>query len=234
MWKDYKEISEESGFNYRYAAIQDKNCMYLDFREFSDRKKFSALLDSMFTEMADQGITNLIIDLRNNAGGNSDVGDELLQYLSPVPFQQYGPMTIRYSDHLRRSYPKWEFSEENGIYHKPAGELIPLRPNPHRFAGKGPVFLLTGKQTFSSATDFAWAAQYFGAAKTVGEETGGWLVCFGDTISFRMPHSGILYGTSWKKFYGYGATDAHTHGVLPDYPVAEEDALEHTLQNLIQ
>ncbi|MCD8186418.1 MAG: S41 family peptidase [Rikenellaceae bacterium] len=232
-WKNVQSKPTEPGFDYRYEFLEDKNCMYLDFREFNNTEKFAALLASLFGEIQKRGVAHLIVDLRRNGGGNSELGDELLQYISPVPFRQYGDVTVRYSDPVRSAYPDWGLQPENAIVHYSDNELIPLRPNPYRFAGHGKVYLLTRKETFSATADLAWAVQFFGAGKIVGEETGGWIVCFKDSITRRLAHSGLSYDVSWKKFYGYGAANEHTHGVLPDYPVAEEEALTYTLERLI-
>lgn len=40
----------------------------------------------MFADLKAQGIQNLIIDIRNNGGGDSELGDELLKYLLAKPF----------------------------------------------------------------------------------------------------------------------------------------------------
>ncbi|MCC8019651.1 MAG: hypothetical protein LIO85_07760 [Rikenellaceae bacterium] len=217
---------------YSYSFMNDISTCILDFREFNGFEKFSELIREMFTEMEQRGTENLIIDLRRNGGGNSELGDELFQYISPCPFLQYGGMTVRVSRYLREAFNNIDLGAEDGIhtFDNTPEDLIGLRDNPLRFAGKGNVYLLTGTYTFSSAADFAWAFRYFGMGTVIGEETGGWIISYGDVIHRRMPHSGIPVGCSWKKFYGYGATDSETHGVIPDHTVPADRALDYTIE----
>lgn len=219
---------------YSYSIREDISTAILEFNSFHDTEKFSALLEEMFAEMDGKSIENLIIDLRRNGGGNSELGDELFQYISPVPFAQYGDVTVRISPNLHAAYPGIDGADSVYHYKTSGDDLQGLRDNPLRYAGKGNVYLLTSSGTFSSATDFAWAFQYFGMGTIVGEETGGHIVCFGDVIGTDLPHSGLRVFCSWKKFYGYGATEENTHPVMPDYPVPSDQALEFTIEHLVK
>jgi hypothetical protein len=55
----------------------------MDFRDLNDPNRIKVFADSMFTSLREKGIKNLIIDLRNNGGGDSQVGD-VLNYRLPV------------------------------------------------------------------------------------------------------------------------------------------------------
>ncbi|MEJ8606698.1 hypothetical protein JSO56_07155 [Riemerella anatipestifer] len=50
--------------------------------------------DSAFAEIKNRNIKNLIIDIRKNGGGNSMVGDILLQYIAKTNFRQYFDNTL--------------------------------------------------------------------------------------------------------------------------------------------
>ncbi len=221
-------VSSNEQSDYTFRTLPDKNIGILEFNRFADLDKFKLFLDSTFRVLQQENISNLIIDIRENGGGNSSLGDELFQYISPVPFAQFGKMIIKYSDILKQFYKtrNWKISNPNGIkVHN--SKLKKLRKNKLRYAGN--VFLLTSHYTFSSAADFAWAFKYFKMGSVIGEETGGLAVCFGDIITLELPNSGIFYSVSWKKFYGYGATDDNIHGTLPDYEVDAENALDFAI-----
>jgi len=219
-----KPANNNNQANVHYTLAMDSliNTAIIDFKSFSDFSRFEKFLDSAFTQIKKENIGNLIIDLRRNGGGNSALGDELFQYISPVPFMQYGNVTVKTSDRLKRKMSGYDGA--NGLATYKNDSLIPLRKNDLRYKGK--TYLLTSDYTFSSATDFAWAFQYFKMGTIVGEETGGLIVCFGDVIGQKLPNTGLVFGVSWKKFYGYGATDEHTHGVKPDYEVPAEQAMD--------
>jgi hypothetical protein len=221
---------------YIFKTLPDKNIGIIEFNQFTDFDKFKVFLDSTFQVLQKENIENLIIDIRANGGGNSSLGDELFQYISPVPFAQFGKTIVKYSD-IQKQYAKAENNREvtnpNGIeIYNENMKLIELRENHLRY--KGNVYLLISHSTFSSGASFSWAFKYFKMGTVVGEETGGMAVCFGDVISQKLPNTGLYYGTSYKKFYQYGATDDNIHGTLPDYEVKAEKALDFTIDLITQ
>jgi len=229
---------------YSFKLLDNEQTLLLTFKEFSDLTGFKSFLDSTFTLIRDKDINNLIIDVRGNGGGNSELGDELFQYISPVPFKQFGKVTTKYSDkrkafydayrkkgflkHLSDSkYAKLFLHEAGSIVVENDTILIALRKNPLRF--KGNVYLLTNIESFSSATDFAWCFKKFKMGTIIGEKTGGHIVCFGDLIYMQLPVSKLTLYISHKEFYGYGATDKERHSVLPDHEVKSDNALTYTM-----
>lgn len=235
--------AQKSKFSYHIR--EDKSVAVMEFNAF-DEEGFAPFVEKMFSEIKDKKIENLIIDIRANGGGVSRVGDELFQYISPVPFQQFGKTTTRISEPLRKilfsgKEPRFlevmeaDFGEaiyRDTVIMKPGHDLIPLRENPLRFSGN--VYVLTSIQTFSSATDFAWAFQYFEMGTIVGQAGGGYAVCFGDQIGGMLPHSRMFTGVSFQDFYGYGATKADRRPVYPDIEVPSVGALDYVLEKLIE
>jgi len=217
---------------YSFKQIPNKNIAVVDFRSFSDFNTFEIFLDSIFTIIKNENINNLIIDIRRNGGGNSKLGNEFFQYISQVPFRQFGKTIIKYSK-LQKKFYKEQYNSRipffvNGIKvfgKKP--KLKKLRRNNLRYTGN--TFLLISNTTFSSAASFSWAFKYFNMGKVIGQETGGMAVCFGDVIRQKLPYSNLRFGVSHKKFYQYGATDANNHGTIPDYEVPSIDALKFTI-----
>jgi C-terminal processing protease CtpA/Prc len=107
-------------------------------------------------------------------------------------------------------------------------EIIKLNAISNRFYGS--VYVLTSNFTFSSATDFAWCFKHYNMGKVVGEETGGWGLCYGDNVYAELPNSRLPINVSCKLFYNIGATETSTHGVIPDFQVKSEDALEYVIK----
>jgi len=216
---------------YTFKSLPDKDIGIIEFNQFTDLDKFKVFLDSTFQSLQKENIKNLIIDIRKNGGGNSSLGDEMFQYISPVPFAQFGKTVVKYSDiqkQVHKAMNNQDVTNPNGIeiYNENA-ELIKLRENHLRY--KGNVFLLISHSTFSSAASFSWAFKHFKMGTVIGEESGGMAVCFGDVISQKLPNTGLFYGCSYKKFYQYGATDDNIHGTLPDYNIKSEKALDFTI-----
>jgi len=242
-------IQEEKGASYSFKILKD-SIGYINFLSFNNLSVFKVFSDSVFNILQEKRIKNLIIDIRYNGGGSSKLGDELFQYISPVPFQQWGQTTVKYSKerhdfykyHLREYFlPDISDSALNVLIGdkpfgtletKPADSLISLRYNKLRFTGN--IYLLTSNFTFSSAASFAWTFKYFKMGIVVGEETGEPVVNFGDIIYQFLPNTGLQYSVSHKKFYQYGADDNDFHGTIPDIIVPEQDALTSTIGLIIK
>lgn len=212
---------------YSFTIDSKRKTAVMDFRSFDDPKKMTAFADSMFTVLRQQDIRHLIIDLRNNGGGNSAVGDELLRYLSPRPFRQFGKSLVRISPLTRRllntdqTAPGWYWFDSDDM-------VVPRTAAEGHFDGK--VYLLVSHHTFSSASSFAWAFQYFGMGTTIGEETGGMNVSYGDLVRYRLPVSRLWCSISFKRFWLYGADETDIHGMIPEYRTDSRDALEKAYQ----
>ena len=233
----FNEINEKSSQQdnivpnnpYTFNTSPDKNIGTIDFNSFKDLDRFKVFLDSTFQVLQKENIGNLIIDIRENSGGATTLGDEMLQYISPVPFAQFSKTISKYSDIQKQNYKIRGFEppkNPNGIEIYNA-QLTELTENNLRY--KGNVFLLISHQTFSSAASFSWAFKYFNIGTVIGEETGGMAVCYGAAIPFTLPNSGLSYSVSFRKMYHYGATDEHIHGTLPDYEVKAEKALDFAI-----
>lgn len=226
VFKRKEELSGKEA--YRLEIDEDKSLAIIDFRSFDNLDKFKVFLDSSFSEIKKKNINNLIVDVRNNGGGNSTLGDELFQYISPVPFRQFGHTTVKIGNRLwNKLSDEVKAKSERGLTVYDNSKLIELRENPLRYTGD--AFLLTSNYTFSSAADFAWAFKYFNMGTVVGEETGGQAVCFGDVRMDYLPITKLPIGVSYKKFYAYGATDENTHGAIPHYEVDADQAMDYVL-----
>lgn len=215
---------------YSFYILKEKNAAVMDFRSFYDAERMKVFADSMFRTLRKENIANLIIDVRNNGGGNSTVGDTLLRYISPRPFEQMGKALVRVTPTTQRLAGSKEMMPGWYLFSPEAeGELIsPLSSEEGHYHGK--VYLLTSHHTFSSASSFAWAFKQFGMGTVVGEESGGMNVSFGDVLFYHLPVSGLACGISYKRFWQYGADEADIHGTLPDHAVPQEKALDAALK----
>ena len=226
--KTQSAVSQPNAVPYSFKIIPEKNVAIMDFKSFVDSKYMETFSDSMFTTLKQNNIKNLVIDVRENGGGNSQVGDVLLSYISPKPFCQFHKFLARVTPttqrlmrgHLDTGWYYGEISEKEFVQPKSYTEGL----------YNGNVILLTSNHTFSSASSFAWAFKEFDMGKVVGEETGGMNVSFGDVVYYKMPYSGLAASISHKRFWQYGADENNIHGTIPDYIVPKEDALSKALE----
>ena len=231
------DTEKEQKVRYYLDIDEENHIAIIYFNWFDDLSLFVTFIDSAFSVIRERGISDLIIDIRQNNGGDSRIGNEFFQYISPVPFEQFGKSIIRSSHRqmaFAEKYTGRTFSPEDtvGLATFEIHKLIELRDNPLRFSEN--IYLLTSHYTFSSATSFAWAFQYFNMGTVIGEETGGLVVCFGDIIPQFLPNTRMQFGTSHKKFYHYGTNDSNTHGTIPDYEVPADRAMDHAVDLILR
>lgn len=217
----------------------------VELRSMRDPAAFGAFLDETFDQMEREGRADLVVDLRDDGGGDSALIDTFCERVSRVPWTVYArietrssPATWAYWDHYVRTEVPWAL---RFVYR--AGWLHPLRtraedglfvqasePGGHvpRSPFPGRVVVLTSRFTFSSAADFAAVMKDFGIATLVGEETGGLASSFGELYETSLPNTGLTLGLSQKRFVRpNGVVD--DRGVLPDVEVASDRALEAAL-----
>lgn len=150
------------------------NVAYVALNSFEDNsaaEQFEAKLGEILKADA------LIIDVRENGGGNSDVGYRILAKLTDKPFKTSRWRTRDY----RPTYRAWGRAE--GTYAEDAGEVQPSGNPP--FAK--PVVVLTSARTYSAAEDFVVAFDAMQRGTIVGEPTGG---STGQPLLFPLPGGG--------------------------------------------
>jgi len=220
----YQAMSSSKGKNAgnTYRFIPESNAGLIVFNSFGELKEFRKFLKETFKQIKRQNVRNLIIDIRNNPGGNSQLGDEFLKYLTNKPFLQYEKMDTKISAQFReqhswakRHYPRKKIGSIESL----KGKLIKPRKNPLRFSGQ--IFILVGRKTASSAANFAQAVKHFEIGTLVGQETIDTPVNYGDCVPATMPNSGLKINIACKRFVCAGGKP-DGRGVIPDYEVKQK------------
>ncbi len=214
--------------------ITDDSIAVIDFRSMIDLQSFEQFLKKSFTEIKSKRAKGLIIDIRDNGGGNAQLGDALISYISQKPYTLFHrkewKMSYRYKQHLRERYIPWYLrwfpvtwvnSDAKRFFGAEDGEIIVLNGdtiqpghNPLRYSG--PTALLIGVKTFSSAVILADAVKEFGLATVIGEESGGHPSSFGEVFGGELTETQLRYFCSSAQFVRVnGVTDDH-NGVVPD------------------
>jgi len=157
------------------SRMLDGNIAYVAVNSLNDPKvvpEFDKAFESTIHRAG-----GLILDIRNNGGGNSGNGYEILGYLT-----DHGFPTSRWQT---RSYVPTFRSWGNGLQWRryPAGEG---RPNGKKYFNK-PVAVLVGPRTYSAAEDFCVAFRNLKRGSIIGEATGG---STGNPLFVRLPGGG--------------------------------------------
>jgi hypothetical protein len=231
------ESNKEEEVFYSYHSHPDEKIGVIELRKFIELGKFEKFLQQTFTQIKKEGITDLIIDIRENPGGYSDLADLLLSYITNKPVIKDLNLEIKVSKQIKdwyRStlcwYVKWLpfqyiHTTWRKIWSTPEGEKVILRSqpekpkeNPLRFNGW--IYLIIGPRTFSTATGFAATVKDYKLGTLVGEETGGLATSFGDYYPFDLPNTRLWVFVSHKRIFRPSGED-DGRGVLPDYEVKQ-------------
>lgn len=170
-------------------------------------------IDDMKAAVAD-GVNNVIIDVRNNGGGNSDACQKILEALG-MEVPEYGCM-VRYSP---------EAAKQNG-YPVQNGVDTYQSQSMGKANSKINLYVLTNRKTFSSATMLAVWTSDGKLGKVIGQPSANSPSSYGDIINFKLDNSGIIGSIAHKKFIRPDASKDSIKELVPDTIVPDDkDAL---------
>ena len=195
--------------------------------------------------ISDSSVQNLIIDLRNNYGGDEEIAAKIFSYIAQSSFQlsTYSKVNkqgnfnfFRYclnyrSDSTNLFSDYTPINEKSGFYSYNKNQIFP--DTLVNFTGK--IYVLTNERSFSASTVFAGLVHKYQRGVIVGRETGSTYYQM-NALKFadlRLPHSNIDIRIPLVKVVFDSLLDARIpwgRGVLPDYPVSltlEELAFEN-------
>lgn len=188
-----------------------------------DEAKYQQFIDSSFAQIKTKKSESLIIDLRNNPGGNDSFSDYLVSYIADRPFTWSSHFSLKTSavlkEHTRKhsdttkTYFKEILAHKNGSIYEYYFEDHQPQPKEKRFTGK--VYVLVNRQSHSQSAVTAAQIQDYGFGTLVGEETGEFPTLYASQFQFELPNTGITVNIS--KGYSIrvnGSTKAE--GVVPD------------------
>jgi Peptidase family S41 len=231
-------VEPSDAWTFRIDAARNAGVLSLPTFSFW-RSKFDwkAFLKESFAELNAKRIPNLIIDIRDNEGGDGAIGEEILSYLLAAPFQFGGDQpTTAYE---RVPYPivkyldTWDYSffDRTGQVAKitsgPQAGLFSVTTRakqtqtifPAAQAYSGKTFLLIGPENSSATFQFAKLVKESRAATLVGEPTGGNMrgLNGGQLLWVTLPNSGVAVDIPLLA----GAYEATTPdvGISPDMVV---------------
>lgn len=141
---------QKKNFGFRKVEILDGNIGYVDFRGFFDARAAgtTAIAAMNFLAYCDA----LIIDLRENGGGQPSMSQLICSYFFDEP------------KHLNSFYRrKGEITEQFWTHAHVHGPRL----------ADTPIYVLVSKETFSAAEGFAYTLKHMERATIIGEKTRG-------------------------------------------------------------
>ncbi|WP_222983280.1 S41 family peptidase [Flagellimonas meishanensis] len=230
------EMKREEVLNASMQLKFFENAAYLNPGNFSgDEAKYQRFIDSAFVEINQKKMQNLIIDLRNNGGGDDSFSDYMVAYFADKPFKWNSSFTLKTSqflkDHVQKKYdttqPFWKsvVSHENGEIYDYPFEAHQPQPEEKRFHGQ--VYVLANRQSHSQSAVTAAQIQDYGFGTIVGEETGDYPSLYASIFQYQLPNTRISVNVSKGKIVRVNGS-TQEEGVIPDifikdYLLDEED-----------
>ncbi|TQV87842.1 S41 family peptidase [Aliikangiella coralliicola] len=200
---------------YGYSKLTPNTSLFWlnDFNE--NPEVFEAYLDEKFTQMHEQGIKNLILDLRYNSGGLSENLKALLSRLTHKPIHWAERGVIKISESLKKNHLtktrqrredkyswglqwlpfEWTDSLQHSIWWSEPGEVINLELNaiePNSSKNLSGVWVLTNGYCYSACSFFVASVNHHQLGKTLGEKPGSLAKFqFAYPVNIELPHSGL-------------------------------------------
>ena len=211
-------------------------CGYLKIRDFTTKgweKNYDYYLDSIFNKLKTIKATQLIVDIRDNEGGDDDVRNKVISYLITHPayhtirryyrFLEVPDSLMPYLQTWDQSFKRPKLASDYvrtnaGLYYKKNTNLVEsIIPNQNNFAGQ--VYLLTNATNSSSSFFMADILQENKYAKLAGEATGGTKqgINGGQFFFLYLPSSGIEVDI--PLIYQAPIERRKDEGIRPDIPV---------------
>ena len=227
-------------FNYR---MMRPGVAYMDFFSLigddllSTQSSFKKGVEAMFRQVAVDKPRVLIIDVRENGGGEDTIAAELYRHFTEKPFRLLASARVKRSREVTEAAKsiiripfRWMglplliadgrayFLGAEGTMSRPQQRPILNRPRAEPFFD-GPVCVLTGPHTYSAGVEFADAAKAFGLATIVGEETGGQPNSFGNPFTFKLQRSGLVVQIATSRAERASGDPSDFKPVIPDIVV---------------
>lgn len=238
VWMDYLK-----GSNGKTAACPERisyrlmgetgyieACSFMTYGD-SDFHVYEQQIDHIFQQVNHDHPRRIIIDVSRNSGGNSAVGDLLIQHFYTRPYKTY-QMNWKRSDAYLQTIKSWGLSDSvyeqlrpGEVLHYDGGTVEPAS-GVQRFTGK--VYVLVGKGTFSSAIMFATIVKDNAIAPLVGElPEDGHPSHFGEMYSVKLPNTqlAVRFGVKeWIRPAGKSAGNVLVPDIplVPHYPFSAE------------
>lgn len=247
----FANLKENQKYNYKQldsiTGILSVHTFILGNETTNEHKKYKQFLDSVFVDIKAKEIKNLIVDVRNNGGGQNPNDLITYSYLTNRNFQENKqawvsfkkiPM-LKYIDHKVPSFIRPLFI---GKFNKEFQTIFPLEQNgkfyqdensddhkirtPNHNAFNGKVYLLTSPKIASAGSLFAAMLAGNENTTTIGEETmGGYYGHNGHTpMDYKLPKSKIVMTFSvvnLEQDVPKKQNQKYDRGIMPDYEITQ-------------
>lgn len=240
------------------TALLTVNTFSLGGPKSEGHKAYASFLDSVFTDLQTKSIQHLIVDIRENGGGNDPNDLLLFSYLTKRNFRENASAHTLFNEvPLKKYFVEEEEGEIADLEEELKEEHNTLKDGkfyqnetfnplwqPKQNAFQGKIYLLIGPFVASASSLFASMVKSDSRAALIGEETLG--SYYGHTghipVTYRLPATKLLVTFSIVDLdqdvrqlpdqpYGRGVMPHHhVHQSLNDYLNNVDTVLEYAKQ----
>ncbi len=231
-----KQIKQSRLLAKRNIAIDTTlRTAYMNLNSFSGGK-LKRFFRQSFRTLQKEGITDLVIDLRQNGGGNIMNSTRLVRYISIKKYTIADTVaaitrTFHYGKYIKPKFFYWvnmnigSKKRSDGRIHFGYFERKAFKPyRKHHF--NGATYIVTGPYSFSAATLFTGAVKGQDSVTVVGEETGGG--AYGNSAihlpQITLPHSKLRIILPMYRVVIDHTQPQNGRGILPDIAVPPNSA----------
>ncbi len=179
-----------------------------EYFDVAATRRYVEFIDLAFEDFITSGAQALIVDLRDNAGGDNSYSDPVLAWFSDEPFRFYSEFRMRVSPQTTASNAARLQGREpseygiSGVYAElfaeaSDGEIVLFELDyvePHERRFKGKVYALINRASYSNAVSVGTIIQDYGMGLVVGEATTDMATMYGSMEHFYLPHSRLQIG----------------------------------------
>lgn len=226
----------------RYSAQISKPYFYLDTATNTgiftlknwEEKGLKGQIEDVFSQLKKQKTDNLIIDVRDNQGGDFNPAIQLLSNLLNEPFEYFSDLKSVSG-----------MNDSGLILKTQTGRMLGTqKPVKNPYTGK--LYVLINGGCFSNTASFCSRIEYYKRGTFIGEETGGNKVVFSGVFGLKektvLPNTKIICENANYRMTVTDITTNTGHGVVPAHLVvpaindiiANKDAVMDYTMDLIK
>lgn len=239
----FNTCNDQSSVRYQLLASQQQITEAMESK-LRQVPRFDEFLKEMFGAIEEYRIATLVVDMRDNTGGNSLLCDVLLSWLIPEEEMKRGRTQIRFSDLWEKQYPamaaeyrqrfaaKQEEMDRKRLYdtaslseEKPETGLFSMEQLVDMFfvknrdkgrIFKGNVVFIQNERTFSSAGLLMVQAADNRIGTIVGTPATFRPCSYGDLLAWELPNTQVKGFVSHKRFCRPDMSKCQEESLIPD------------------
>ncbi len=203
----------------RYPAQKKESYFYMDTANHTgiftlkdwEEKGLKGRIDEVFAQLKSLKAANLIIDVRDNQGGDFNPAIQLLSNLLKEPFEYFSDLKSVAG-----------MSDSGLILKTQTGKILGTqKPVKNPYTGK--LYVLINGGCFSNTASFCSRIEYYKRGIFIGEETGGNKVVFSGVFGLKektvLPNTKIICENANYRMTVSDITKNTGHGIIPTHLV---------------